>query len=468
MADKRNLTEFKLYEREDIGNKNIHAFPKIIHDSANGQRSWQIFVRLIEQPSEFFDEHDWELDAENTVPLKKKYYKIGEKLPEDYVAQYWTESGLLSGKSTRYIPSYIEGPNNIGRSNERNAFQRALIKARAKYKQAMDSKTPEKSSATIEGEVLATGKVYYPMLAIGGNDIDKHIVYPTYVQPKLDGVRRLASIENGKVLFYSRRGREPPVHELVAASLAQLFDHLEYDEQLFLDGEFYQHGVSLQSINSAATKGELLTFHVFDSFFPSKTVDTKRLDATSVKDAKSRGKEPFVQRVPRLAEINRLIKKLGIKYVKVVTTKVVEDKDQLQEFYRDRIRRNYEGVIIRNFRGIYLTSFGVTGDRLRSKNVIKMKEVYTEEFRIVGFTTGEQGGNADAIVWIGETKKGKQFNVVQKGVSLAERKRQLRLAEEQFDELYQGKLMKVDFAGLSEDKIPLQAKATVIPFDDTI
>jgi hypothetical protein len=473
MADKRDLKNFDKYEKDqEVSNSKLHAFPVVFSETKNGRRKWQIFVRLIKNPV-MNSKMGWDTSEEEAVKIKKKYYLPGEKIPEGIVAQYWSEGGLIGKTISRYAPSYISKVTNKGRENERNVFQNALVKARAKFIKAVRERSSDSTmKSSIKGEVLTGTNVYFPMLANQGKkDFDELVIYPAYVQPKLDGVRRLATIdsETDQLKFYSRGAREFPVHEKVKESLEQLLLEFgeSYEEQPILDGEFYQHGKSLQAIGSIASTGGLLIFHIFDVFFPSRTVDTKTKDARSVGDARSRGKDPFADRVHYLVAINKIIKAQKIDFVKVVTTKLIRDKTEMEKFYINRIRRGFEGIMIRNTRGIYLTSHGSSGDKLRSKNVIKKKETFVDEFPIVDYTSGTQGENVHAIVWIGETEEGNRFNVVQKGVSIDKRKEDLKLAREDFDTLFKGKLMRVEYAGMSDDKIPLQGHATIIPFDET-
>ena len=102
-----------------------------------------------------------------------------------------------------------------------------------------------------------------PMLAFHYNP--SRITFPCFVQPKLNGVRGIYDPRSPH--FQSRQG-ERWTNAVVNHALSALTKL----GNVFLDGEFYRHGFSLQEINSRISvvrsgvhaESTLIQFHVFD------------------------------------------------------------------------------------------------------------------------------------------------------------------------------------------------------------
>jgi len=91
---------------------------------------------------------------------------------------------------------------NIGKSNETSAYDQALLEAEATWNQKLD-KGYVQNIADLSKEVLL------PMLAQRFQERKHDIIYPCYIQPKLDGVRCLAKkINENTIKYYSRMGKE--------------------------------------------------------------------------------------------------------------------------------------------------------------------------------------------------------------------------------------------------------------------
>lgn len=456
-ADKRDFTDFKSFPGAVNTDTDNYEFPKLFKTTDSGKvREWAIYVRIIKADSKSKETkaQNWNILAENQIPIKPLYFEQ-DTVINGALVELWTESGITGMKISRSAVTYIEG-KNIGKKNQRNSFQQALITARGKYLKkidegavAMDILEKQIGDLHIEGNVK-----FYPMLAKNYKDFVDKVKYPVYIQPKLDGVRcvtYLNSIKNPtkeNVIMYSRQKKEYPssksndnIRELLLPVLIKYYNK-ERDESVFLDGELYKNNVSLQQINSGSrgNNGELMEYHIYDMFYPDYN------------------KEKFADRIETLKNIYRDLTTSARKYVKLVQTHFVNTQAENDALYKSYLADKYEGIMIRTPEGAYLKSSIKKSEALRSKHLLKRKEVFDEEFEVVDYTSGTNGKEVDAIVWICSTKSGNTFNVVP-NIPHKERYLIFKECQTRFKSKYEGRMLTCEFRGLSDNGIPLQVKA---------
>lgn len=192
-----------------------------------------------------------------------------------------------------------------------------------------------------------------PMLASTGN-INTDSVW---VQPKLDGMRMIATLDNtGAPLAYTRGGKKI---ETVPHILNELKGRLEFGK--YIDGELYAHGLTLQTIMSLAKRAQpdtnKLKFHAFDYM-------------ESV---------PFSKRTGHLRDITA-----GLTHTQYVSTYRVEDPQKIQALFANARIQGYEGLILRDGHACY-----EAGKRVR--HMVKLKQFFDEEYKCIDVTTGAQG-----------------------------------------------------------------------------
>jgi DNA ligase-1 len=398
-------------------------------------RVWRIYVRLIKKASQqTFTQVDWNLMEEVQVPILDKYLQ-GEHIPNDLVAELWTETGLVTGKITRSIPTYAPEKNQ-GKKNYRDSFQQALSMAQSKY----DKKLKEGFSFVQSSDCVAhsdTDPKIFPMLA---KPYKKGISYPVYTQPKLDGLRCVTFYDSKskQVVMQSRTRKVFPdnaSNDLIRQQLQPILQTLP--PLTYLDGELYNHSVKLQDLNHFARGTETaetptLEYHVYDILYAPYT-------------------HTFEERAQQLTMLKSLVQKTMIK---VVDTQFIPDEKQLDKLYSKYIDQGYEGLMVRNPNGVY--EFGK-----RSGNLLKRKEVFTEEFPIVDYTSGTKGKDLNALIWICETPKGDRFKVTP-NLTYEERYDLFKQAQKKFDKLFKNRLLTVEYRNLSVDQVPQHAKAVVI------
>ncbi len=425
-SDKRQFSDFKSFPGQ-VSDGAYH-FPDVLKkDSMGRMRKWIIIVRIIHEPKPARRKINW-VDTDRHVPIIPQMYQNGS-WQNGLVAQIWTEQGIIGSgyKSTKSIPSYVTKGKNIGRSNETNIFTQALIVARSKY--------------LAKAAVVSTNRVY-PMAVhkydVKPRDVSRHIRYPVAVQRKLDGGRAVAFFD-GKTTLYTRKLKDLQGNKNILDQLDVLYKSLPLKyKNVYLDGEIYKHGMSLQEISGIMRRDASdarLEYHIFDVFFLDKPL-------------------PFVERTKVLDQIFEC--EAGPLLIKV-KTHIAKDKKEEDALYEQFLREKYEGSIVRNLDAPY--EFSSVREK-RSYQNRKRKPRYSAEYKIVGFAEGEKGKDIGAIIWELETKKGIRFTATPVGVDYEERYALFRQMSQKFTA--KNKLMTVEYDDISKDGVPLRAKAKCI------
>ena len=273
-----------------------------------------------------------------------------------------TIQGQQNGKKQRYEEIIKEG-KNIGRSNETTPEQQAQAEAQSRW----DKKHNKDYHLTIE-ECNTTIKIanrggYLPMLAQSyKKHAERHLKYPCYIQPKLDGLRCIATKDNKGVQLWFRSGKEITTMNHIAKEL-----NLIMKEGDIFDGELYIHGEDFNSFTGAirANKNlnpditEKIQYHIYD--FPK----INRLNESS----------PYINRI---AQFRKLI--LGHNCIAVETFSV-SNFEEAMDYYKMFIGLSYEGIMFRNEYMPY--------EQKRSYNLLKYKEFVDDEFIIIGAEEGK-------------------------------------------------------------------------------
>ena len=252
-----------------------------------------------------------------------------------------------------------------------------------------------------------------PMLAHDYNKDKKHITYPCFVQPKLDGVRAL--FYNNK--FYSRNGNQF-LH----------LDHIkaELDTDIILDGELYTNEMPFEELVGLVKRQTKSG----DDIIKSLKIKYIVYDYVNENDS-------FTKRNENLSKF--FTEKTLVNTLPLITEECISES--LMRGYHDKyVGEGYEGLILRNKSGLY-------SQKSRSHDLQKFKVFADDEFEIVDYKAGE-GRDAEAVIWICKTKDGKRFNARPDG-PCEERRKMYKKAK-----TYIGKLLTVKYQNLSRDGIP--------------
>jgi DNA ligase 1 len=300
--------------------------------------------------------------------------------------KYWTVSGQTDGKKVQSTPTVCK-PKNVGKKNETTTYEQAELEAKAKWQKKIDE------GYVVDQKNIDAAKILRidPMLAKNYNDYKEKLGFPLYSQPKLDGLRCVATPRQ----VMSRKWKPFSTLEHIRAAVAQLCE--EHKNILALDGEMYSHElkdkfeeiVSIVKQPKATAEDierakKLVQYHVYDY------VDV----------------DPTLTFEQRTANLNRYIKKLDRKYFKFVETELVTTRADLDALFEEYYAQGYEGQMIRVPASKY--------EQKRTSNLLKRKEFIDEEFEIVGYKDGK-GSRTNCITLRVVTEDGKEFDSVPKG-----------------------------------------------------
>jgi DNA ligase-1 len=323
----------------------------------------------------------------------------------------YTEWGQQNG--AKQTSTTVATPTNEGKANERNANEQADFDAGSLWRNKVDKgyvEDPKDAKEQI---------VFLPMLAHTLKDATKltTLVNSVYIQPKLDGVRCLAYLEDGEVQLMSRGGK-PYFVPHIATELKGVLD-----EFTVLDGELYIEGKSCQDITSYVKKykagSEKLILRVFD--IVNTAVPT----------------EPFSNRAAKLFSFfydNKLTT------VEMVST-MFAPPYELEKYHARFIEDGLEGTIIRLPEGVY--EWGA-----RSRDLLKYKSFDEEDFKALSVRAGLGKLSKAGIFTCANDKTKAVFDVVFAG-TIEEREDHLTNQND-----YIGKLLSVKHFGRTNDGLP--------------
>jgi hypothetical protein len=332
-----------------------------------------------------------------------------------------TQWGYKDGKLAVSEKDITEGKNK-GKSNETTPFQQAVSEAQSAWekKTSREGYAEKLENSAIPGvaeDTKVTNKVaLYPMLAQNYRKQSRKVIFPCYVQAKLDGVRSL--YRNG--VFTSRTAKPFGILDHIIKELQPATD-----AGLILDGEIYSTTLSFQEFVGLVKKKHLT----------AKDKETIKHVKLWVYDVVN--DHPFEQRLALLVDF---FSRHSFTNVFLLPTEEAKTKDDIKKFHDKYVEAGYEGVIIRNKKGMYRLS-------TRSEDLQKFKEFEDSEFVIVGFTEGD-GNEKGAVIWICETEDKKQFRVRPKG-TIEDRRDLFRKAD-----TLVGKKLTVKYQELTDDGIP--------------
>jgi hypothetical protein len=432
-SSKRSLSDFHNNEEFpfNIAN-NRFEFPKLFSKTNNSDniRFWSIYAILKQNKNEL------DIDI-NLIDIEN--FKEFNIININLAIYIYTEYGVVGGKLTQTTPTILETGKNLDKKNETTVITQSLIQMRSLYLKKMKTGYMlNLDEIKVNNDSLNDN--IYPMALHDFKKFGRHIEYPCYIQPKLDGIRITGSYnkEDNKVNLLSRRLHAIYGFENIKDEIKIL---LKDNPDLIVDGEFYNHGMNLQNISGIVRQQNIyhedkikLQFYIFDC------IDLKN-------------ELSFQERIIKLHELFNKSKHL-LKYLVLTESIISNSEEEADELYNRFIEEKYEGIIYKNALAKYEFS---EIKEVRSYNFLKRKLHHDAEYEIIGYESGERGNNKNAIIFIMKTLDGKEFKSVP-NMTLEERKKMYKLAINDFDNLYKGKLATISFDDYSEDLVPLRAK----------
>ena len=295
--------------------------------------------------------------------------------------------GQLGGKLTESFERVEEG-KNTGKANETTPVEQAISQAESKWQKQLDRAYREDVVEAKKASVASTK----PMLAHKWDD-KKHTIKlgeKLYVQPKLDGMRCLATNDGGEVFLLSRGGK--PIESV---------PHIVEELKIFLpegetwDGELYVHGMDFEEIISICKRKSTnlhpsykdMEFHVFDAV----------------------SSDPFTERFERVLNIlaptttifGRVGKSRTVVHVPCTPLNVFDDgygslgSVQWEQFVTENLLPQYE---THGYEGIILRKIDMPYEHKRTDQLIKLKSFQDAEFKIVGTQSGKKGSRQEDLL----------------------------------------------------------------------
>lgn len=330
-----------------------YRFPKLYLETSNGKvRIWEIWVE-------------------------------GEE--DDKKAEIYTRFGFIDGKIMISSPEIIKPTQQ-----EKSSYTRALKLATTKWQNRVRKGYIQRKPGKLKGETGAIRNIKktYHILPMRPYPLrESSVIYPAYVQPKIDGYRALVHRKNDGYSFLSSTGREYGHLEMLDNDLDKIKELT--NENFYLDGEIVIEDQPINIIKSVLSTIELskeqnkllkqTKYYVFDCF------DLNKMDMDYEKRF----------------NILKKIFKHKFTHIKLIPCSVVHNREQLDKLFEDYVEEGYEGIIIRNKRGTYKL-------RGRSIDVLKSKNVRKGKFTIIGYKEGQRG-NAGTVIWKIQCKNNKNL-----------------------------------------------------------
>lgn len=328
-----------------------------------------------------------------------------------------TSYGQVNTDSPQVTKDKISAGKNYGKKNSTDHFQQAVKEACSKhekqkkkgYVESIEAAQNEELDELIEGGIV-------PMLAQSFYKHGHKIKYPSYVQPKLDGIRCIAIVKDGKCELWSRTRK-------LITSLPHIVKEIEdsFKDDVILDGEIYNHKFK--------NNFEHIVHLVRQEEPDAECTDAEYWIYDVAND------EPFVNRSSFLSKKFSCKSSLNFKYLKMVNTYKIEDHNEAYDWFPEFIRLGFEGAMLRNSNGLYVNK--------RSYDLQKVKEFEDSEFKIIGIDEGrgKLSGHVGAFVCL--TSDGKEF--------LAKMSGETTKLKEYFEnhDLWKGKQLTVQYQGLT-------------------
>jgi DNA ligase-1 len=352
---------------------------------------------------------------------------------KDDIAIAEIEFGQVGGKLQKTTREYTEG-KNIGKKNETTPYQQCLNETRKRWE---DKKEKESYTEGLPEELPKDSdnpsnnpsedeksEKYFPMLAhtyepSSTKKKKNDIIFPCYVQPKLDGLRCIVYSTRGSIVCQSRTGTYFETMEHIVKEITPYFNG---DKNLVFDGELYTTEMPFEQLAGLIKKKKITD------------VDRERLKHVNYHIYDIINDDPYSKRCKWIHE-NICDKR----YLSSVPT-FLTDKKGFKKYFSEFVEEGYEGIMLRNVEGLYRCNF-------RSHDLQKYKEFMESEYEIVGAKEGD-GRDKGTVIWVCKNEEGNEFSVRPRGT--------IEMRKEWFENShdYIGGMLTVIYQELSEMGIP--------------
>jgi len=348
------------------------------------------------------------------------------------------QHGTYAGKLQVDTREYTVG-KNVGKKNETSPLEQCILETEKKRRDKMEKENYSESFPGRERTASSEQqRKIFPMLAnkYEPNSATKKkqgIVYPCFVQPKLDGLRCVVYLDSdGKPVYQSRTGGTFTVLQHLDASILRLFERTE--KGTVLDGELYTSQIPFEELagiikkktlsESDRAKIQAVEYHVYDVVIPNIEFKDRLTTLQNI----------------TLSSPSSSSSSLSDNLVVFVPTFLVQTVAEFKEKFAEFVEQGYEGIMLRNSAGLYQENY-------RSNDLMKYKEFMESEYPIVSYREAT-GRDAGTVIWECATPNGRCFHVRPRGT--------VEMRRKWFNDgsKYVGKQLTVIYQELSELGVP--------------
>lgn len=296
-----------------------------------------------------------------------------------------TEHGREGGKIQISDEVITEG-KNVGRVNETTPYEQALSEAESRWTKQVERKGYVADKALLGVETRPGAE---PMLAHRYDKFPEKAQFTCAAQPKLDGHRCIAIVENGEAKLFSRQRKPITGLPHIEKALVDWMAQHKITEKMVFDGELYNHAYKknfeqlTSHIRSSTPKDghTIVQYHMYDIVTGT----------------------PFKTRSMFLGSMFSDATPAPLFFV---STQLVVDAEDVVVQFTKHLEDGYEGSILRNMDGKYVGK--------RSYDLLKVKQFRDEEFMVVGVEEG-RGKMAGKAIFVMMTEDGKEFRAKMSG-----------------------------------------------------
>ena len=339
----------------------------------------------------------------------------------------------------------VSRPEIVSEGKQKRTYiQQAVFMANSKYKKKRDSGYQD----TVPTDNIIRNTLGFPAPQLAKSVPDDLKLESDYSwQPKLDGHRCVVALTPDGIKMYSRKGIEITtmghIAEFITSKATRPINSVS--ENIYLDGELYIHGKTLQELSRVIKKksddSAKVQLHLYDYFVE---------------------KQFHVQFLPRFSSLTLMQTVMGLPFsmsgdkecpICIVDTLPVSSKEHLKSLNAKAIKLGYEGGILRNNGAIYTPG-------QRNYGLYKVKEFDDHEYEIFEVIKGkpkilEDAGTLEQAifrVWINKAEN-KTLEVLSPGSMYEKAKHWKNRAK------LIGKMLTVKHSGFTDDGIPFHAVA---------
>lgn len=301
---------------------------------------------------------------------KNSTWQVGFDGTDRLVMRFGKVGGVIRITKTEVVPK-------CKRTMQEQALQEARHRYDEKYRE--DAYRPE-------GEKRP--KIPQPMLANKWDPNKTRLKYPVWTQPKLDGIRNIAYLEDEDVYMRSRNNKAFYFLDHIRKRIAVLLSYLP--KKAVLDGEFYSFVLPFNAITSIVRQKKkphpdenLIQYFIFDVILPDNP--------------------PFEERYQTLLDAYQDCCSGPDDPIKFVDISEANSKEDLIAHHDKYVQLGYEGLIIRKIAGNDPTWKDIESSQYkfgRGSNLLKYKEFIDEEVEVLSVreASGTEEGSAIVVV----------------------------------------------------------------------